>query len=82
MSEKHALVYLNNGQAVRPIPSAEIPGEIYDIIEHTGKKFLTRNSRCPCGSGKRYKKCHGKEVSNENRSVQQESGMAFQKGQV
>lgn len=26
----------------------------------TGKKSVGRNDPCPCGSGKKYKKCHGK----------------------
>lgn len=56
-------VKLDNGQIISPIPEAEIPGEIYDIMEHTGKKFLTRNSRCLCGSGERFKNCHGKGVT-------------------
>jgi len=50
---------LENGQIVSPIPVTEIPGDIYDALEYAGKKFLTWNSRCPCGSGKRYKRCHG-----------------------
>ncbi|MFB4160899.1 YecA family protein [Geomicrobium sp. JSM 1781026] len=45
------------------------------IIEHVG-----RNEPCPCGSGKKYKKCHGKEPAmpiaqtvNENlKSLQEE----------
>jgi preprotein translocase subunit SecA len=26
----------------------------------SGKKEIGRNDLCPCGSGKKYKKCHGK----------------------
>jgi len=26
-----------------------------------GKKEVGRNDPCPCGSGKKYKKCHGKQ---------------------
>jgi preprotein translocase subunit SecA len=26
----------------------------------SGKKEVGRNDLCPCGSGKKYKKCHGK----------------------
>lgn len=32
-------------------------------VDHTGKPrrtMLSRNSPCPCGSGKRFKRCHGK----------------------
>ena len=30
------------------------------IIEHPEWKNIPRNSPCPCGSGKKYKHCHGK----------------------
>jgi hypothetical protein len=30
---------------------------------HSSRK-ISRNSRCPCGSGKRYKRCHGAEARN------------------
>lgn len=30
-------------------------GLVSDVIQ--GRGFITRNSRCPCGSGKRFKKC-------------------------
>ena len=26
------------------------------------KPIIGRNESCPCGSGKKYKKCHGKEL--------------------
>jgi len=32
---------------------AGLPGQ-------AGKKEVGRNDPCPCGSGKKYKKCHGK----------------------
>jgi preprotein translocase subunit SecA len=28
-----------------------------------GEKKVGRNDPCPCGSGKKYKKCHGRNVS-------------------
>ncbi len=30
--------------------------------ENTGEKKVGRNDPCPCGSGKKYKKCHGTET--------------------
>lgn len=27
------------------------------LLEQAGKTVITRNSRCPCGSGKRFKRC-------------------------
>jgi SEC-C motif len=40
-------------------------------VDHTGKPLRTapsRNSPCPCGSGKRFKRCHGKELSDGKHS--------------
>jgi len=28
-------------------------------IRNTSRQKIGRNSKCPCGSGKKYKKCHG-----------------------
>jgi preprotein translocase subunit SecA len=38
-----------------PAPAEEIPAELAHAFEHCG-----RNDPCPCGSGKRFKDCHGK----------------------
>ncbi|MCA0136611.1 SEC-C metal-binding domain-containing protein [Pseudosulfitobacter pseudonitzschiae] len=27
---------------------------------HRGQGKIGRNERCPCGSGKKFKKCHGR----------------------
>ena len=34
------------------------------VSEKLGKKYenIGRNEPCPCGSGKKFKKCHGKEL--------------------
>jgi len=39
---------------------AEAKGGMGDVqtVRHEGKK-VGRNDPCPCGSGKKYKKCHG-----------------------
>lgn len=31
-----------------------------DIQEKTASKIISRNDLCPCGSGKKYKNCCGK----------------------
>jgi preprotein translocase subunit SecA len=38
-----------------PAPAEEIPAELAHAFEHCG-----RNDPCPCGSGKRFKDCHGR----------------------
>ena len=34
-------------------------GEVTTRIDATGDGEVSRNAPCPCGSGKRYKRCHG-----------------------
>jgi preprotein translocase subunit SecA len=42
-------------EAERPAPVAAI-----DPADPTTWKSTPRNAPCPCGSGKKYKHCHGK----------------------
>jgi preprotein translocase subunit SecA len=49
-----ALVSQENGQQ-----EAEKPKEV--AVPVRSEKSVGRNDACPCGSGKKYKKCHGKE---------------------
>src|SRR5258707_831546 len=39
-------------------------------IDHRGKRrgMPSRNSRCPCGSGERFKNCHGQEIFRPKRN--------------
>jgi preprotein translocase subunit SecA len=43
------------GQAEFPEDGADI---VYETVRREGDK-VGRNDLCPCGSGKKYKKCHG-----------------------
>lgn len=47
----------------------EEPEKSKSILDNTGtfKKSLSisRNDPCPCGSGKRYKNCHGKQFDRK-----------------
>ncbi len=38
---------------------AKHPGGIYDTGKNNNFEKVGRNDPCPCGSGKKYKKCHG-----------------------
>ncbi len=31
-----------------------------DLAAQTGERKIGRNDPCPCGSGKKYKQCHGR----------------------
>ncbi len=42
-----------------PNPGAAAPGEKPETFVREGRK-VGRNEPCPCGSGKKYKQCHGK----------------------
>lgn len=38
----------------------EVDGQVYQSVrcEHPAIPVTGRNDPCPCGSGKKYKKCH------------------------
>ena len=45
-----------------PIDPANLSAKARHFLAERGTVTITRNSRCPCGSGKRFKRCHmGKE---------------------
>lgn len=55
-----------NGSQVKAAGITEKPSEVtglqYTASDETGvstKGEVSRNSQCPCGSGKKYKRCHG-----------------------
>lgn len=54
MSMSHESAQGFAGQAAPPAPAAARP----QPLQHQGPK-VGRNDPCPCGSGKKYKKCHG-----------------------
>lgn len=42
---------------IRPIDIDNLSSRAREVLERTGTVVITRNSRCPCGSGKRFKRC-------------------------
>ncbi|MDO8634685.1 MAG: SEC-C metal-binding domain-containing protein, partial [Dehalococcoidia bacterium] len=50
-----------NRQGVPPVPARTQTPQGQREVVMTGKK-VGRNDLCPCGSGLKYKKCHGKEA--------------------
>jgi preprotein translocase subunit SecA len=38
-------------------------GEQASVVESARSDKIPRNAPCPCGSGKKYKKCHGAGVA-------------------
>ncbi len=51
-SEKRIVKYLSNNKYILANPE--------DYIKNIHALASSRNAKCPCGSGKRYKNCHGK----------------------
>jgi uncharacterized protein YecA (UPF0149 family) len=41
-----------------PIDPANLSAANRALLECHGTVTVTRNSKCPCGSGKRFKRCH------------------------
>ncbi|HZL35916.1 MAG TPA: SEC-C metal-binding domain-containing protein [Tepidisphaeraceae bacterium] len=63
---KKALEGVESGKTLdEPLPGglqvAEIPHKVATIVRDAPK--VGRNDPCPCGSGKKYKKCHGAEAA-------------------
>lgn len=53
----------------KPIDIAQLSDKSRKLLLQTGKTYLSRNSRCPCGSGRRFKNCCYEGVSQrEERS--------------
>ncbi|HVT16641.1 MAG TPA: preprotein translocase subunit SecA [Thermoanaerobaculia bacterium] len=44
-----------------PPKAAEVEGRPHPVVHRDGK--VGRNDPCPCGSGKKYKKCHGAQAN-------------------
>ena len=49
---------VSNGHSGDHAPLPGQPNKAVDPIRNVGQK-VGRNDPCPCGSGKKYKKCHG-----------------------
>jgi len=55
---------VSNGASTmhKPIDPSDLPGGIRTLMSRHGKRYITRNSRCLCHSGKRFKRCCGANV--------------------
>ncbi len=49
---------LDDGHQPGEVAADEPPSKKTPVVRHTAK--IGRNDPCPCGSGKKYKQCHGK----------------------
>jgi preprotein translocase subunit SecA len=59
MHYEHAEAQPINEQQAQPESQQQISEDSEQPFVREGKK-VGRNSPCPCGSGKKYKQCHGK----------------------
>jgi preprotein translocase subunit SecA len=48
-----------NGSSGQRGGSAQRSGNVSTVSQPSGPVKVGRNDLCPCGSGKKYKKCHG-----------------------
>ena len=50
------------GAQLRALPSGGIPPDrdLFEVVPGAPDKKIGDNDPCPCGSGKKYKTCHGK----------------------
>jgi preprotein translocase subunit SecA len=49
-------------------PTVDGEGEVEERVESSDGKGekVSRNAPCPCGSGKKYKRCHGDPRQSED----------------
>jgi uncharacterized protein YecA (UPF0149 family) len=63
-SEEKKSVNQENVSFLKPGPNTTITSSSQNnqasSIKHQASDKVGRNDPCPCGSGKKYKKCHGK----------------------
>ncbi|MBN1253981.1 MAG: SEC-C domain-containing protein [Deltaproteobacteria bacterium] len=45
------------GQVYNSISLKNLSPRVRKMVQETGRGCISRNSRCPCGSGKRFKSC-------------------------
>lgn len=58
--EKVASGQMSNAEMdryIKPIEIKHLTEKAQHLLNSTGRVTITRNSRCPCGSGKRFKRC-------------------------
>ena len=55
---QHAV--LTGGTFFRPVDPRTLGPEGQRFVVENNVPPISRNSSCPCGSGKRFKRCHGK----------------------
>jgi preprotein translocase subunit SecA len=48
------------GAAPMPMPSQSMRSDAVDPNDPATWRNTSRNAPCPCGSGKKYKHCHGR----------------------
>ena len=44
-------------QFIKPIELSYLSDRVRALVLKDERAFISRNSRCPCGSGKRFKNC-------------------------
>jgi preprotein translocase subunit SecA len=47
-------------QAERAVQTSNAGGGSRPTVKHDRSKEVGRNDPCPCGSGKKFKQCHGR----------------------
>lgn len=65
--ERKAMKKACRGQTLfKPVKIEEYPEDTQKLIMGRVGSTVSRNSKCPCGSRKRFKRCHGKKKVIKN----------------
>lgn len=62
---------------IKTIDPANLSPAVLAMVEKTGRGWVTRNSKCPCGSGKRFKRCCMVKVETGDRGQRYEHWAAY-----
>jgi uncharacterized protein YecA (UPF0149 family) len=47
------------GTIIKVLDLSRLPVKVQQMVKDARLPYLTARTRCPCGSGKRFKRCHG-----------------------
>ncbi len=55
--KKHGRIIHSGGPYIKPLDRKNLSAQTRAQMRKNHTATITRNSRCPCGSGKRFKRC-------------------------
>lgn len=54
---RHPRLWIPRGPIVMAVEPKDLSPRVRQLVLQSRRPYVTRNSSCPCGSGKRFKRC-------------------------